>query len=176
MNGAGLRGQATGVGPWRPVGRHLWPTVIPMLLVLALTLGSACGVAFDEMSGEDAKRGGATQIALNAPIDDRVDAATGDNTDWKAFVLDEAAEATLRVWWDSPGLEATVVVRNPEARSEIAETHRPGSRRDVIGPVQLPAGTYFVQVQATEGASVYTLEVLASDAGAGGSGGARPGF
>ncbi len=155
---------------WRPTGYRAW------LSVAALLLAAGCGVAFDEKSGDDAKRGGAVQIPLNAPTDDRVDASGGDHTDWKAFVLEEAAEATLRVWWDSPGLEATISVRNPEARSEVSETHRPGSRRDVIGPVQLPAGTYFVQVQATEGASVYTLEVLAGDSAGAGSGGGRPGF
>lgn len=150
------------------------------LVVLGLAVGGAAcgGAAFDERSSEDAKRGGAVTVPLNAPTDDRLSSEQGDNTDWKVFSLGESAEVTVRVWWDDPRVEGSVVVRSPEARTEVSEAHRMGARRDVIGPLRLAAGDHYIQLQLTAGASVYTLEVLTAAGASGGAGsaGGRPDF
>ena len=137
----------------------------------------ACGPAMDEKSGDDAKRGGATEIKVDAPFDDRVSAWQGDNTDWKTFELAQRARVLVKVWWDNPEIEATVVVRGMSAKPAKLLKHTRGTRSETIGPVDLDEGKWFIQVRASDGASVYTMEVSTGRAPKGkGGGGDLPDF
>ena len=145
-------------------------------IVFVLALG-ACGASMDEKSGGDELRGSAGEIPVNQPADDRVSAEQGDHTDWKAFALEAAATVKLEIWWDNPQVAANVALFDQFGTAQGRLNHRKGQRKDILGPVPLGEGSWFVRVQATEGASVYTVEVTTSDAPRKGSGsGGRPEF
>ncbi|MGM0576320.1 MAG: hypothetical protein ACQEXJ_11370 [Myxococcota bacterium] len=137
-----------------------WGLLVPM--IVALCTASGCGATMDRHSGEDALRAGAVEIPLGKPVDDRASAPQGDHTDWKTFTLEQDAEVRVEIWWDDPGVEARVAVRDQFADAKVQADHREGRRKDVVGPVNLSAGQYFLEIVVTDGASVYTLEVHSS--------------
>lgn len=135
------------------------------------------GIGFDEKSGDDASRGGAVELALDAPVDDRVTAYEGDHTDWRVFELVQPTKVTIRVWWDDPDdLDATLKLRGMSASQSRSISHQDGRRIEKIGPLNLPKGKWFVRVQATSGATVYTLEVQTSSGGDTGGSSQLPDF
>ncbi len=138
--------------------RTIWRVLAPVAVLLA----AACGPGMDERSGGDATRGEAAQVALDTPFDDRVSAPQGDHTDWKTFSVDGPTRAEVHVWWDDPGLAATVTVRDQFSAALGSLKHRPGERVERLGPLELEPGNYFIEVQASEGASVYTMEIRTS--------------
>jgi len=128
--------------------------------------------AFDEKSGDDANRGGAVEMETDKPVDDRVSAPEADNTDWRVFELAQKSKVTITIWWDDPDdLEATVRLRGMTAAQSRTMKHKDGKRTEKLGPMLLPKGKWFVRVQATDGATVYTLEVKTTEGGGGGGGG-----
>ena len=130
-----------------------------------LTLGSwlaclvGCGAAFNSQSGDDAKRAGAVEVTVGEPHDDRVSADEGDHSDWKSFFLEAEGRVTVRLHWDEDDVEARVVLRNPFGTVLFAASQDGGPRVLELGPLDLARGEYFVQIEAEDGASVYTIEV-----------------
>lgn len=146
--------------------RHLLAIVVGMACL-------ACGPGFDEFSGKDAKRSGAREIPFGEPVDDRVSAEDGDNTDWKTIALDAPAQVTVRVWWDQAAdVDASVTLRDKFSRPVAELRHRADRREEVLGPIDLPAGDWLLEVLCRDGASVYTLELRTAGAAAA----PRPGF
>jgi hypothetical protein len=130
------------------------------LTVGSLLLGlTGCGGAFNSQSGEDAKRAGAVEVQVGQAHDDRVSADEGDHSDWKSFFLEAESQVTLRLHWDDDDVEARVVLRNPFGTVLFAATQDGGPRVLELGPLDLARGEYFVQIEAEDGSSVYTLEV-----------------
>lgn len=143
-------------------------------LTLALgTATSGCGPGAEEHSGEDAMRGGAAELPLNQPSDDRVSASGGDSTDWKVFELPQASNVTVDVWWDNPTASVGLRLRGMGGGQARTLKHARGVRHESLGPIDLPAGKWFLQIEARSGASVYTLQVTT---GASSGGGAVPDF
>ena len=120
---------------------------------------AGCAVALNSQSGEDAKRAGAVEVSVGQPHDDRVSADEGDHSDWKSFFLESDAQVTVRLHWDDDDVEARVVLRNPFGTVLFAASQDGGSRVLELGPVDLGRGEYFVQIEAEDGSSVYTIEV-----------------
>ncbi len=146
-------------------------------LLTATSFGLGCGPGFNAVSGDDAKRAGAMAFAPGSPSDDRVSAGQGDHTDWKSFELDDDSNVRIRIWWDDPGVDAHVFLLDERAKGLADLPHEPDKRYDEMGPIGLPAGMFYVKIEAAGGASVYTLEVLTDEgAGGGGSSKSRPGF
>jgi len=133
---------------------------------------TGCGAAFNSQSGEDAKRAGSVEVTVGEPHDDRVSADEGDHSDWKSFFLEAGSQVTVRLHWDEDDVEARVVLRNPFGTVLFAATQDGGERVLELGPVDLARGEYFVQIEAEDGASVYTIEVDGGGPAASG----RPGF
>ena len=131
-----------------------------------------CGAAPDSDSGGDARRSEAREIQPNAWVDDRVSAAQGDNTDWKSFELPVSSGVTLVFWWDDPAVHTRVVLRDQHGRALHEAEHDGASREDRFGPVDLPEGLFFLQIEALSGASVYTMQVATGQGGRSG----RPSF
>ncbi|MBD89331.1 MAG: hypothetical protein CL940_03265 [Deltaproteobacteria bacterium] len=131
------------------------------IAITALLFASVygCGAAFNAQGGDDAKRAGAVEVSVGEPHDDRVSADEGDHSDWKAFFLETEAQVTVRVHWDDEDVEARVVLRNPFGTVLFAGSKDGGPRVVELGPVDLARGEYFVQIEAEDGSSVYTLEV-----------------
>lgn len=125
-------------------------------VLLSLT---GCAAALNSQGGEDAKRAGAVEVKVGQPHDDRVSADQGDHSDWKSFFLEAESQVTVRVHWDDEDVEARVVLRNPFGTVLFAASQDGGPRVLELGPVDLARGEYFVQIEAEDGASVYTLEV-----------------
>ncbi len=120
-----------------------------------------CGLGPDERSGGDAGRGDAQPAALDTLLYDRVGVDDGDATDWKSFKLEEGAKVTINVWWDDPkGVGATIELRDMDAKSLVKLKHASGSKQEKLGPTKLKEGTYFLRIQATSGASVYSYEIV----------------
>lgn len=135
-----------------------------VLLSLA-TLLAACGPGFDEKTGGDGTRGEAREVRVDAAIDDRVSAEQGDNTDWKKFELDDAAKVTVKFWWDEPGIKVSITLRDELGQKLTSMTHASGQREEALGPIKLKGGSYFLEIAAGGGASVYTFEVQTGGAG-----------
>lgn len=134
------------------------------IIAMTLTALAGCGPGFDENSGKDAMRGEAMEIPLDAPVDDRVSADQGDHTDWKLFELPQATVVQVKIWWDDPGVEGHVMLRGMAAGAERVLKHASGRKAETLGPIELPAGKWFLEIQATGGASVYTLQVVTQGA------------
>ncbi len=133
--------------------RLLW-----IALAGGLILG-ACGPGFDEFTGGDGTRGEAREVAIDSLLDDRVSADEGDHTDWKTFEMDDAARVSVKVWWDDPGLSAQIAIRDELGQQIKAFKHVSGQRAEVLGPVSLEEGVYFLEFTAKSGSSVYTYEI-----------------
>jgi len=136
-----------------------------LLLLTLATLLVACGPGFDENTGGDGTRGEAREVRVDGPVDDRVSAIDGDNTDWKKFELDDDAKVTIHFWWDEPGVGVSMTIRDELGQKLIAMKHGSGQREEALGPVKLKAGAYFLEVSATDGASVYTFEIQTGASG-----------
>lgn len=147
------------------------PRALFALAALSLSL-TACGAAMNSSSGDDQARSGAVGIEVGVPVDDRVSADEGDHTDWKSFRIESESPVTIRFWWDDEDLEARVTVRNAFGTVVYAQSREGDARKMDVGPVDLPAGQYFLQVQAEGGSSVYTMLVEV----AGGAAKGRPDF
>lgn len=127
------------------------------------------GMVMDEESGDDAKRGGATELVVDTPVADRVSSWQGDHTDWRVFELPQPTVVTIKIWWDDPdGLDATLLMRGMVASQSRKITHKDGTRIEQIGPLKLPKGKWFIRVQATDGSTVYTVEVKTKGSKSGG--------
>lgn len=120
---------------------------------------AACGAAFNSQGGDDAKRAGAVEIQIGEPADDRVSAEEGDHSDWKSFFLEAESRVTVRVHWDDEDVEARVVLRNPFGTVLFAASKDGDPRTLELGPLDMARGEYFVQIEAEDGSSVYTIEV-----------------
>ena len=139
------------------------------IAAVTLTALAGCGPGFDESSGKDSMRGDATEIAIDAPVDDRVSADQGDHTDWKVFELAQATIVKVQIWWDNPDVEGHLRLRGMGAGAQQTLKHKPGQKTETLGPIELDAGKWFLEIQAKGGASVYTLQVLSQGAARRGS-------
>jgi len=136
------------------------------VLIPLVPLLVACGPGFDESTGGDGSRGEAREVKVDKATDDRVSAEQGDNTDWKKFVLDDEAKVTIHFWWDNPSVKVATSLRDELGQKLASLKHAGGQREEVLGPVKLKAGTYFIEVAASDGNSVYTFEVQTGGASA----------
>ena len=119
-------------------------------------------------SGDDQKRAGAIAAAPSILHHDRVSRGEGDATDWKKFVIaNEGTAVQLNIWWDTPEVEATVSLVDVFGTTHHTLAHRPGVQREGWAAVPVPAGDWFLRVEASRGASVYTLEwaLVGADSG-----------
>lgn len=131
--------------------------LVPSLATASL----GCGLGADERSGGDAGRGDAKPAALDTLLYDRVGVDDGDSTDWKSFKLEEGAKVTINVWWDDPkAIGANIELRDMDAKSLVKLKHAKGSKQEKLGPTKLKEGTYFLRIQASSGASVYSYEIV----------------
>jgi hypothetical protein len=138
----------------------LGSSIVHALILASLALScAACGTTFNSATGDDGKRAGATEIPIGEPQDDRVSAEDGDHSDWKTFFLETEAQVTINVHWDDEDVEARVVLRNPFGTVLFAASQDGGDRHLILGPLDLARGEYFLQIEAEDGSSVYTVEI-----------------
>jgi hypothetical protein len=125
-----------------------------------LTVGlaaAACGPKATGRTGDET-RSGATDIRPGTTFDDKV-SSNDDPVDWKRFVVAERSPAALTVHWDNPPVQATVTLRDGYGGALQQARHAPGTALDRLDAT-LADGTYFVEIRATRGASVYTVELV----------------
>jgi len=108
--------------------------------------------------------------------DDRVSAGKGDEIEWKSSERADDANVCIRIWWDEPGVAALTTLHDDRGNGLAEVEHASGARYDEIDSQGLSAGLYLIKVEATGGASVYTLEVLTEERQSGRPTGNRPGF
>lgn len=143
-----------------------------LILMTTLFLVACGGLGPDERTGGDGGRGDAQPAALDQLLYDRVSVAQGDSTDWKKFKIEETSKVTIKVWWDEPkAVGATVEIRDQAGGKIVDLRHKAGEQSEVLGPVKLKAGDYFLRFHAASGASVYSYEI---STGSGGSNDAAP--
>jgi hypothetical protein len=131
--------------------------IATLTFVSLLALG--CGPAMNAESGEDQKRAGALSAPPSTLHHDRVDRSAGDATDWKTFTVSaEGTAVKLAIWWDSPDVDATVSLVDVFGATHHTLQHQRGVRQEGWAAVPVSAGTWFLRVEASGGASVYTLE------------------
>ena len=134
-------------------------------VVLLLAAGSlpGCGGKLDEHSGGDHVRGKAVDIPLNDTHDDHVSADKGDHTDWKHFVLASPSMLTVNAYWDDPSVTAVVNVCDQFGGRIFELKHKSGERENHWKGIKLRDGEYYLEVVASRGTSVYTLEVTQAE-------------
>lgn len=128
----------------------------------------------DENSGGDHVRGKAVEIKIGETHDDHVSAPQGDHTDWKKFLLPDPTILTINAWWDDPSVSAIVAVRDQFGGAIFQLHHKPGERSNHWPDMKMRDGEFYLEVVATDGSSVYTLE-LQAERYEGGSSTVRPG-
>lgn len=129
-------------------------------LVVAM-LPAGCRVPEGESTGDEA-RSGAVEIRPGVLQDDHV-AARGDPVDFKRFQVGQVTPCTINVYWDNPAVAARLVLRDMFGGTVAEVAHAKGAGKDTLGPVALKDGTFFLEVEATSGASVYTVELFLGD-------------
>lgn len=121
-----------------------------------LALALACGGA--QRTGDEI-RSGATELVIGVTADDKV-SSKDDEVDWKRFHVSTTTPAIVRVYWDNPDIEARVALRDMFGAPLAEVRHAPGAPSDGLPEVRLGEGTYYVEITATKGASVYTLDLV----------------
>ncbi|MFT5431904.1 MAG: hypothetical protein ACI9OJ_002602 [Myxococcota bacterium] len=128
----------------------------------------------DENSGGDHVRGKAVEIKLGETHDDHVSAPAGDHTDWKKFTLGGPTVLSIDAWWDDPSVDAVISVRDQFGGNIFQLHHKPGERSNHWPGMKMRDGEFYLEVVATNGTSVYTLELMGKGY-TGGSPGVQPG-
>ena len=125
----------------------------------------------DTNSGGDNVRGKAVELKIGQTHDDFLAADQGDNTDWKKFILSEPSIVALDAYWDQPSIAVAITVRDQFGGQVFALNHSAGTAHDHFPGMKLREGDYYLEVIASRGASVYTLELDTESGGGGGSDG-----
>ncbi len=126
-----------------------------------LAFAAACRPPEGETTGDEA-RSGAVEIRPGVLHDDKV-AARGDPVDFKRFQVGQVTPCTINVYWDNPAIAAHLVLRDMFGGTVAEVTHAKGVGKDTLGPVSLKDGTFFLEIAAKSGASVYTVELFLGD-------------
>lgn len=137
-------------------------------LLFSASLLSACGAPADANSGGDNVRGKAVELKIGETHDDFLSADQGDHTDWKKFVLAEPGVYALHAYWDEPSIDATVSVRDQFGGKVFELNHTRGQAADHWPGMKLREGEFYLELVASRGSSVYTLEITAEGGGDGG--------
>jgi len=128
---------------------------------------TGCGIGYNEKTGGDAGRGDAQAVKTDALSYDRISALDGDHTDWKTFKLEGGAAVSVNVWWDDPkSVSGSVELRDQFGKSLGKLSHKKSERKETLGPIKVPEGSYFLQFEAKDGASVYSFEIITGAGGA----------
>ncbi|MBM4386663.1 MAG: T9SS type A sorting domain-containing protein [Deltaproteobacteria bacterium] len=130
------------------------------LYSLSLAL-SSCGPSYPPDT--DATRSYAMEIPLNSTADDRVAFYEKDKSDWKRFTISEKTTALINIHWDDPEITRQVNLYDQFGGKMRELNHQKGVEKDSIKDISFNAGTYFVEITAQKGSSVYTVEVLTGD-------------
>ena len=109
-------------------------------------------------------RGKAVEIKLNTTHDDSISADEGDHTDWKSFALGGTTSLTINAYWDDPSVESIINVRDQFGGRVFELKHSSGERENHWRGIKLREGSYFLEVVASRGSSVYTLEITGKGA------------
>lgn len=142
-------------------------------LSVGVMLLAGCGPGPDGNSGGDEDRAKAAEIALATVVDGRVSPGDGDATDWFRVRLDAPGSYTVSIYWDTRDVEATVSAFDTFGNELGSVTHAPGAPVDYL-PVSCDGEHLFFRIQAEEGASVYSVEILQGQVAPAGGGGSRP--
>ncbi|NOZ02344.1 MAG: hypothetical protein GXP54_10705 [Deltaproteobacteria bacterium] len=116
----------------------------------------------------DETRSAAVEMVPGITTDDKV-SAKWDAVDWKRFNVDSPTPATVNVYWDDSSVGAKITLRDMFGGAVAEVDHAEGAKKDSLSGISLKQGTYFLEIEATSGASVYTVELFLGDPNAGGS-------
>lgn len=116
----------------------------------------------------DETRSAAQVINPGVTVDDKV-SAKWDAVDWKRFAVNSPTPATVKFHWDDPSIQARVTLRDMFGGAVADADHSKAAPTDTLTAAALKEGTYFLEIEADKGSSVYTVELLLGDPGAGGS-------
>ncbi|MBL6975875.1 MAG: hypothetical protein ISR64_09110 [Deltaproteobacteria bacterium] len=139
-----------------------------LLVALLMTpVAFACKPKIPPATGDET-RSAAGEIVPGITTDDKV-SAKWDAVDWKRFAVNTPTPATVNVYWDNPGVKARITVRDMFGGPVAEMDHAVDAPRDTMSGLSLREGTYFLEIEAKGGSSVYTVELFLGDPEAGGS-------
>ena len=136
-----------------------------LLHLIAITFVFGCGAALDAKSGGDHLPGKAKEIYVGKTHDDRISAPDGDHTDWKTFTLRNDATVAINAYWDNPKVESAVRVKDELRKQLYVRHHKNEQKENHWKGIKLKAGVYYLQISASSGASVYTIEITSEVGG-----------
>jgi hypothetical protein len=134
---------------------------IAALVSLTLLFAAACGGPKESEKTGDETKSAAVEIPTGTTVDDKITAGE-DPVDWKRFEVETRSPARIGIWWDNPDVAAEVTVRDMFGGAVGRAVHSKGAPKDEI-TADLRDGTYFIEVVAKNGKSVYTIEVMLGD-------------
>ena len=137
---------------------------LSMIFGVLLALG-ACVLGCDanlevnpnEKSGNDGERGRAQLIELNTPVNDNLDRAESDMTDWKYFQIPAPGRIRVTLGCDIAGASCVAVVRD-EMGASIRRIESNGEPR-VQDTVPVSRGNYYLEVYVQASATDYTIQI-----------------
>ncbi|OIP28990.1 MAG: hypothetical protein AUK47_28600 [Deltaproteobacteria bacterium CG2_30_63_29] len=125
----------------------------------------ACGpkeVGYNSNSGADGVRDTATQLYLNTSDDDRCNAETGDNEDWKYLLIEQAGVLRVSVRVDNPRMDADLFLHDGFGRAIDRLNITESSDFYEFSEIEVPVGRYYFRVACMKGQSVYTVSAAFS--------------
>ena len=130
--------------------KTFWALPLAVLLV-------SCGPKEAAQTGDET-RSAAGEVRPGTTVDDKV-SSSNDPVDWKRFDVERKTDALITIYWDNPKIQAEVNLRDMFGNPVASATHASGATKDQIS-TNLKDGTWFLEIKAKSGASVYTLEVI----------------
>lgn len=128
---------------------------------LLLGLAAACvpNIQRDpnENSGNDGERSKAQPLALNEPVNDRVDFTEGDATDWKLIQVPAPGRVTVILGCDNTGAWCAARVRDEVGR--VVESIESRGQPRAESSLTLTRGNYYLEVYVGQSATDYTVQV-----------------
>ena len=127
----------------------------------ALLLGAGCGGG---QKDPDATRGGAKPIATVGVETDKIDADKGDYLDYKLIQVPDRGLLTINIHWDRPRISGRVQLMDKFGMVLETKERNQNTATDTISRPVRANETYFIEIMAEEGASVYSIATTFSGA------------
>ena len=133
------------------------------VILLAGLMMTACApldkTTPDTNSGGDHKRDLARRLPLGKAITDRINAPSGDHTDWKYLEVDEAGEIDVNIHVDNPSAQGHLSFYD-ELGQLLDHKKINGKDYDYKFREKIKPGTYFIQARVAKFETVYTVKTV----------------
>lgn len=109
---------------------------------------------------DDRNRHAARGVFFDREIEDSLNAAEGDEKDWKYVIIPESGVLSLSIVFDDHDLRATVSIYDPQGRPEQTFEYYSAYEYGHTGSLQVTPGVYYLKIEAENDVrSLYSVRV-----------------